>query len=238
MLKRYRKDFNYSYTLGIFPTLELLFSRTDLVTRVVLHSNATLKEGVRKILEICEKRGIRIDISDKCINRLAGDEKTYAIGVFEKLLPQVQSGNHLVLVNPAYRGNLGTIIRTMIGCTVDNLVVITPAVDIFHPAVVRSSMGSLFRINFTSYSSISEYLSVFPNKPYCFMTDGKTELNQVFFKEPFAMIFGNESTGLTQEYQEMGTSVRIPQSAEVDSLNLAVSVGMALYHQNLQKGTG
>jgi len=43
-------------------------------------------------------------------------------------------------------------------------------------------------------------------------------------------VFGNESSGLPGEFAALGQPVRIAQSPEVDSLNLAISTGIALHH--------
>jgi tRNA G18 (ribose-2'-O)-methylase SpoU len=67
------------------------------------------------------------------------------------------------------------------------------------------------------------------------MTDGSTPLPEAIFEPPIGLVFGSESAGLPEEYHGHGTSVCIPQSEAVDSLNLAVSVGIALYHANIQE---
>ena len=38
-IKAYHKDFDYTYTLGVFETIELLQNKTDLVLRVYIKSN-------------------------------------------------------------------------------------------------------------------------------------------------------------------------------------------------------
>jgi TrmH family RNA methyltransferase len=70
------------------------------------------------------------------------------------------------------------------------------------------------------------------------MTDGKIDLPDADFQQPCSLIFGGEAAGLDPEYHQFGTSIRIPQTDAVDSLNLAQSVGIALYqawiaHRNL-----
>jgi TrmH family RNA methyltransferase len=61
------------------------------------------------------------------------------------------------------------------------------------------------------------------------MTNGKTTLAETRFNEPYSLIFGNESAGLPDEYLDLGTSVSIQHSGKVDSLNLTIAVGVALY---------
>jgi TrmH family RNA methyltransferase len=61
------------------------------------------------------------------------------------------------------------------------------------------------------------------------MTNGKTTLAEARFDAPYSLIFGNESAGLPDEYLAMGTSVSIPHNRRIDSLNLTIAVGVALY---------
>jgi TrmH family RNA methyltransferase len=61
------------------------------------------------------------------------------------------------------------------------------------------------------------------------MTDGERALGDVNWQPPLALVFGNEGAGLAPEVRVLGTSVRIPHSDRVDSLNLAVAVGIALH---------
>mgnify|MGYP006050847247 FL=1 len=48
-------------------------------------------------------------------------------------------------------------------------------------------------------------------------------------EKPFSLFFGNEATGLDERFHNYGTSVVIPQSSEVDSLNITVAVAVASY---------
>mgnify|MGYP000317406360 FL=1 len=44
-IKAYKKDFDYTYTLGVFETIELLKNRSDLVLRVYIKSNSYKNKG-------------------------------------------------------------------------------------------------------------------------------------------------------------------------------------------------
>ena len=61
------------------------------------------------------------------------------------------------------------------------------------------------------------------------MTDGETSLPEAKFEPAFGVVFGPESAGLPEAFHRLGTSLRIPQSQGIDSLNLAISVGVTLY---------
>ena len=127
-------------------------------------------------------------------------------------------------------GNVGTIIRTLTGMGVNNLAIIGDSADIFDPKVVRSSMGALFSMNFEKFGTINEYSEKFNERNlYPFTLGGKSKLGEVEFNEPYSLIFGNEGEGLGSEYNEIGTSIQIPQSEGIDSFNLSVSVAIALW---------
>lgn len=229
-LETYKKSNTLSYTFGAFPTLELIENKPEQLKLILIRSNSYENEGVKKIIEYADRRGITISENDREIEKLSKKGNVYAIGVFEKYDSKlIENTNHLALVEPSDMGNLGTIIRTMLGFGVKNLAIIGEGVDVFHPTVIRASMGSVFKINFEYFKSFDDYKNRFKNSYYPFMTNGKELLPNVKFKEPSTLIFGNEAKGLSEYFQTVGTSVTIPQSSEIDSLNLAMSVGIALY---------
>jgi TrmH family RNA methyltransferase len=143
--------------------------------------------------------------------------------------------NHVVLDGIQDKGNLGTILRSMVGFGFADLAIIKPAVDIFDPKVIKASMGALFSLRFSYFSTFSDYQKAFPRKYYPFMTDAAISLEQVAFEQPYSLIFGSESEGLNSTYKGIGQTVKIPQSDKIDSLNLSISVGVGLFTASLQK---
>ncbi len=236
-LKRYKKDLAHSYTFGVFPTLELLAHRPQNALGVVAHPQGLENSGIIKMREICRRKRIPFEIREKTFPRLGARENDFAVGVFRKAETGLNaSTDHVILVNPGGTGNLGTIIRTMLGFGFHDLAIIEPAADIFHPETIRASMGALFQLRFARFESFEAYLERFPRQFYLLMTDGATALPEARFHSPFGLVFGNESRGLGPQFRPLGTSVRIPQSTAIDSLNLAVSVGVTLYQASIQPG--
>lgn len=229
-IEKYNKDSDYSFTFGAFPTFELLNKKPGVVLAVLVHSK--LKHGAEedKLLNLCKKLGVEVLHDDKTINKIVDKENCYVVGVFKKFAGSNNVGNHLVLVNPSDAGNMGTIMRTALGFGFKNLCIVKPCVDIFNPKVVRASMGAIFSLNIVMFNSVEEYLSSNANKKYFFMLNGKSELGK--FRVPrmwVDLVFGNEATGLKPELLDEDESVVIKHSNEIDSLNLPISVGMALY---------
>ncbi len=229
-LKRYKREYEHSYAPGVFATLEMLQHRPDRALLVLLSAEGSRNEGVRKIEDICSRKGIRTEVNDSAIERISAKQNSYAVGVFSKYGATLSpDANHIALVNPGDMGNLGTIIRTMVGFGVKELALIKPAVDIFDPKVVRASMGAIFHIAFRYFDAFEDYRAAYRRNVYTLMTDGRTPLEQARFKTPCTLVFGNESTGLPGQYLEEGDSVRIRHSAEIDSLSLPVAVSLTLY---------
>lgn len=232
-LKPYKKDFSHSYSFGVFPTIELLHHKPQSVISVLLHSKGERNEGIEKLKALCQKNNIKLEINDGLIEKLAGNEKTYAIGVFKKFESRLeQDKNHLVLDGIRDMGNLGTILRTALGFGICDVAIIKPAADIFDPKVVRSSMGALFQVNFIYFATFAEYQKQFSRNYYPFMTNGEKKLKDAQFLKPFSLIFGSESQGLSESFKKIGTSVSIEQTEKVDSLNLSIAVGIGLYESS------
>ncbi|MDW5300153.1 MAG: TrmH family RNA methyltransferase [Sedimentibacter sp.] len=233
-IKPYKKSFDYSYTFGMFPTVELINSRPGVVIKVLVSSNYRADTSSMDIFELCNKFNIKTEINDKVINRISDKENCFVIGVFAKYQCELKSDeSHVVLVNPSNMGNMGTIIRTLTGFGLSNLAVISPGVDIFDPKVIRASMGAIFKINFKYYEDFNQYKENFKNhKIYTFMLDGAISLKEVNHNadEKFSLVFGNEATGLDSSFSKVGISVLIKHTDRIDSLNLTIAAGIAMYH--------
>lgn len=231
-IKTYKKSFEHSYALGIFPTVELITSRPKSVLKVLVSSNYRANTEM-DIFELCKKYNIMTEINDKAINKISQKENCYVAGVFNKYECELTKGSHIVLVNPGNMGNMGTIIRTLTGFGLNDLAIISPGVDIFDPKVIRASMGAIFKINFKYFDNFDKYYENFKErKIYTFMLTGAISLKGVKHdkKEKFSLIFGNEATGLDDSYASVGTSVLIKHTNRIDSLNLTIAAGIAMYH--------
>ncbi|MDF2951574.1 MAG: hypothetical protein K0S18_1157 [Anaerocolumna sp.] len=230
LIKPYKKSFDYSYTLGAFPTIELIKGNAEIVKAVYLHSSFTDREA---ILQLCKNNQIPVLENDKLFHKISDKENCFVIGVFSKYEDHLNSDKpHIVLVNPSNMGNLGTIIRTAVGMGIYDIALITPCADLFHPKTIRSSMGAVFKIRHQHFPSFHEYRkNNMKHDVYTFMLNGsKTlEIQNCPKSQLFSLVFGNEATGLDDSFLEVGTSILIPQSPDVDSLNITIAVGIASF---------
>ncbi|MBQ8081255.1 MAG: TrmH family RNA methyltransferase [Clostridia bacterium] len=233
-LAPYTRALDYSYAPGIFPSMEAVRKSPELVRRLLIGSRTEGSEGVARLRALCEERGIRVETADKALARLSGKGNCFAAAVFEKrMLPPAMDAPHIVLHHPSDAGNLGTILRTALGFGFLSVAVIRPCADAFDPHVVRASMGACFSLRISEYETFEEYRAAYPGHMlYPFMLDGSVRLGEVSpaQSKPFALIFGNEGSGLPAEFAEMGQAVRIPHSDGIDSLNLSVAAAIGMYH--------
>ena len=232
-LEAYRRDLDYSYAPGLFPSLECMTKRPEIARRLLLSSKGQDSEGVKKLTALAEEHRVRVEIADKALSRVSGKDNCFAAVVFEKRpRPLDAAGDHVVLHHISDQGNLGTILRTALGFGYHDIAVIRPAADVYDPKVVRASMGAIFSLRVMEYDGFSPYRQEFANHAaYPFMLDGSVQMDDAAANAPHpcALIFGNEGSGLPPEFQRVGQPVRIPSSDEVDSLNLAVAAAIGMY---------
>lgn len=232
-IEKYKKENDYSFTFGAFPTFELIKNKPNHAVCLLLHSKLKVSEDIQKLISLCDNLKIEIKYDDKTINKIADKENCFVVGVFKKFVGKNADDKHIVLVNPSDAGNIGTIMRTMLGFDMKNLIIVRPCVDVFNPKVVRASMGAIFSLNIVEFDNVDDYLKSNRNKKYFFMLNGKKSLGN--FKnehEKYDLVFGNEASGLPEHLIDVDESVVINHSKNIDSLNLPISVAMAIYEFN------
>lgn len=230
---RYKKDFDYSYCLGPFPSMELIKERADLVRMVYISKDYNEKDG---LVEKLDYLNIPYDFSEKTINRLSDKKKEYLIAVFDKKKESLEKGSHIILEGVDNMGNLGTIMRSMLAFSYKDLAIIGDSCDYYNPRVIRASMGAFFKLRIEKFESLEDYKKSFPeNKIYSFLLNDRARgLSETSFKEPYSLAFGNEGAGLSEDFFEENP-VYIEQSADVDSLNLPMAATIALYKTRRNK---
>lgn len=145
----------------------------------------------------------------------------------------------VVLENIQDPGNLGTIIRSAEGAGVSGIIMSGDTADIYNPKVVRSTMGSIYRVPFVYVDDICaavRNLSDRGIRTYAAHLDGAAEYYNVDYRAPSAVLIGNEGNGLSAELTAAADScVKIPMKGSLESLNAAVSTAVILYEAARQR---
>ena len=68
MIKPYKKDYDYSYTLGFYPTFELLKYRKDKLRCIYVSEDALKSEGYRKLASLVDSS--KLVVSNKVFDKL------------------------------------------------------------------------------------------------------------------------------------------------------------------------
>lgn len=228
MFRAYDKEGDISYSLGAFPTVELVKKRPADVVAVALHSRLRMTEELESILAPVADR---VKTDDRSVERVAKKGNTYVVGAFRKRFEAFSGVTHVALHRPSDAGNLGTIMRTMLGFGIKNLAVIGDAADVYDPRAVRASMGAVFSLNISLFPDWVSYVDAHKEPKLLFMLDRRSApLTSVTPpEEPYAFVFGNEGSGLPEELAEEGQPIIIKHTKDIDSLNLPQAVAIGLY---------
>ena len=155
----------------------------------------------------------------------------------DELLPK--DAYILVLERLQDPGNLGTIFRTSEGAGVTGIIMTSDCVDIFSPKVVRSTMGSLYRVPFFVTGDIIDTVSKMTQhgiRLYAAHPDAKKAYYDICCTDACGFMIGNEGAGLSDELSAMSDErITIPMSGEVESLNAAMAAGILLFEGDKQR---
>jgi rRNA methylases len=231
-MKKYKKEYDYSYTSGIFPSMELIHKKPNLVFKIVISSKLENEDIKKELIEFSKQRNIELETNDNTINKLSEKENCYLIVFFKKESIELDKNNsHIVLVNPSNIGNIGNIIRTSLGFNFNNIAIITPSVDVMDPKSIRASMGAIFSTNVEHFATFEDYERKYKSHVvYPFVLKGKSSLQDLNKRaELCSLVFGNESSGLPDEFLKYENTVLIKHTNNIDSLNLTIAIGIALY---------
>lgn len=125
-------------------------------------------------------------------------------------------------------GNMGTIIRTADAFGIKNILTINNCVNVYNEKVLRSTMGSIFRVNVSSID-IEDLRSLLKKGYKLISTSPKGEkIERCKFKTILAL--GNEANGVSEEvFRESFKRVKIPMKGKTESLNVAIAAGISIY---------
>ncbi len=233
--KKYKKELDYTYVFGSFAVLNLIESHPNEIIEIYTHQKLS-QNSLRLIREACKKYNIKmVEEANKQIERIRPRESDFVFAVLKKYKGKVQEkASHIVLDRPMDMGNLGTIMRTALGFDYKNIIIIGNSADYFNPKTIRSSMGAIFDINIEHFENFDDYKRKFSKEReiFCFMLGAESELRDINknVNNPLSLVFGNESSGLDESYKNIGKSVYIRNSENIDSLNLSIAASIAMYH--------
>ncbi len=153
--------------------------------------------------------------------------------------PMEKCPHLLILEGIQDPGNLGTMMRTAEGAGVTGIVMSKTTVDIFNPKVVRSTMGSLFRVPFYLAEDLAGTINFLKKQGiimYAAHLKGKLSYDQPDYRGACGFLIGNEGNGLTPETAALADQyIRIPMEGRVESLNASIAAALLMYETHRQR---
>lgn len=129
-------------------------------------------------------------------------------------------------------GNLGTIIRTADWFGIRDIILSENSVDPFNEKVVRSTMGSIFRMNIHQSEHVASDLAWMKEKQGYSLAGLVMDGNPVEMLEESGKtcyIFGSESHGISPDVDALlDHRYTIPGKGQAESLNVAITAGIIL----------
>ena len=150
-----------------------------------------------------------------------------------------QPAHLLVLEDIQDPGNLGTMFRTGEGAGIGGIIMSRGTVDVFNPKVIRSTMGSIFRVPFFVTEDLKgtiKQLKQLGVKHYAAHLLGSCSYDEPDYTGATAFLIGNEGNGLSDEITELADGrIRIPMAGKVESLNAAIAATLLMYEAARQR---
>ncbi|MGH7784531.1 MAG: TrmH family RNA methyltransferase, partial [Candidatus Binatia bacterium] len=134
--------------------------------------------------------------------------------------------------------NLGAIVRTAEAAGAAGVIVSKGSADPFSAKAVRASMGSAFRLPVWSGVDLGTAVTWAGERGMIVTAadiDGDKIYTHIDWRKPRLLVFGSEAHGLSDAHKnKVEDLITIPTSANVESLNLAVSAGVILFEAKRQ----
>ena len=138
-------------------------------------------------------------------------------------------------------GNLGTILRAGEGAGMTGLVMDAQTADIYNPKVIRSTMGSVFRMPFVCVPDLEPALGEAKRRGIRLLAahlKGSVSYDCEDCRGPVGFLIGNEAAGLGEKAAGMADArIHIPMAGRVESLNAAVAASVLLFETARQRRT-
>ncbi|WJP99762.1 RNA methyltransferase [Geobacillus stearothermophilus] len=173
-------------------------------------------------------------VTEAVMKAISSTETPQGIAAVCRQLPAELEGVKTALLIDAVQdpGNLGTMIRTADAAGIDAVILGEGCADVYNPKVVRATQGSLFHLPVVK-GDLVQWIARFKEQGipvYGTALENAVDYRTVPPSSSFALLVGNEGSGVRREWLEMTTeTIYIPIYGQAESLNVAVAAGILLY---------
>lgn len=178
---------------------------------------------------------ISLEVADK-IGETQNSQGVFAvckIKTEDKNTNTKEFNKQIALDNVQDPSNLGAIVRTSEALGIDRLIV-SGGCDIYNPKALRSSMGSMLRVNLLRCDNLESFLKEQSNqgvKIYGTSPDkNAVPITDIDFSQSSICIIGNEANGISNQVRECCDKlVTIKMLGNAESLNASVAAAITMW---------
>lgn len=128
-------------------------------------------------------------------------------------------------------GNVGTILRSALAFDLENIVIDERSADVYNPKTINAAKDAIFKLNI-GFDKDLAILKKIKEKMYIITTQlEKSNGLEILNKQKlFCIVLGSESHGVDKAIRGLSDDfIRIPMSANIESLNVAASAAIIFY---------
>lgn len=223
----------------IYPDAQL----SDWANGYIKECNCALNYRLKP--ELMAKLSGKNDVSE--MMAIVAMKPDMAESVLDKLVDSLPENPMIVLFDrPSNRGNLGTLIRSADALGVSLILTTGHSVDLYDPEVVVSAMGSFFKVpalRVSDKNTLDSFIEKMREKYKKFTLLGTTAHRQhpiwtAPLDEPFMLMIGNETMGLSAAYKERCDflcTIQMAEDSYATSFNVSCAATAMLYEAVRQR---
>jgi len=236
---------------GMHPILEAIEGRRRTIERILV-AREGFPPGVGRILRQARDAGIPIShLPREVLAKQAGRGATHqGIAAFVSAVAYADAdaltraaldrqGILVALDGVTDPGNLGAILRTVAGAGAVGVLVGAERTVGLTPAVAKTSAGLLEKVPVARVARLPRHLTALREKGFRVLaldSSGPAVWSGAAWEGPLVLLAGGEGAGLKPGLLETADQVvAIPLAAGVESLNVSVAVGIALFEAVRQR---
>lgn len=201
------------------------------------------KNMIEELLTGCEWE----EVSDEVMNHMSETQTPQGILAvvrqfsysLEEILKKEGPAHLMILETLQDPGNLGTIIRAGEGAGVTGVIMNSKTADIYNPKVIRSTMGSIYRVPFVYIDNLKEAVDSIKKAGISLFAahlNGNISYEEASYRDSVGFLIGNEANGLTEETASLADRyVKIPMAGQVESLNAAIAASILMFEAARQR---
>lgn len=238
-LKKIREKLGLFIIEGKKILLEAISSNI-IIEKIFISDRIDLKDEIFKYIDnvLCVKYCISSGIEKKIADTVS-PQGFYAVCKkrnhdFLDFIPEEDRKIYLIIDNLQNPGNLGTIIRLSEAMAVSKIYISNNCCDIYSSKVIRSSMGSNFRVEICFFDDIISLIKLMKENKIKILgsciSDSSVDIRNYKPSESVCIIIGNEGNGLDSiVLDQCDILVEIPMSGPIESLNVSLATSILLW---------